>query len=56
MRGVQVGMTDPGGGDLDQNLATPRSRYRDLLDHQRCTEFTYHGGFHAVIHDVLLIH
>ena len=48
--GVQVGVADPGGGDLDQNLAPGGARHLDLLEGQGLTELTNDGGFHGALH------
>src|SRR5690606_9863081 len=48
--GVQVGVADATGLDLDQDVASGRAWNGDFFDHQRLAEFADHGGFHRLVH------
>ncbi len=51
---VQIGVAEPGDRGADQDLARPRIRQADVLDHQRLVDFMQDGGLHRILPQFLL--
>ena len=53
--GMQIGMTDAGGDDFDENFTPPRRRDWNFFDFQRLSEFVDHCGLHRLRHNRILL-
>jgi hypothetical protein len=50
MRGVQIGVADAAGGDLDQHLARAGHRHGNQFDRQRLPKRAHHCRLHHLDH------
>jgi hypothetical protein len=48
---MEIGVTDAGRNNLDQNLTRPRRRNGNFLDAQRLPESVHHAGSHRFRHN-----